>query len=60
LGYDFEKVVEKFSLLFQVEKDYITGRGRQKDRVRVRDLLCYWSVVELGISNVRFEGGSWR
>ncbi len=33
LGYDFEKVVETISILFQVEKDYITGRGRQKDRV---------------------------
>ncbi len=33
LGYDFEKVVERISILFQVEKDYITGRGRQKDRV---------------------------
>ena len=33
LGYDFEKVVERISILFHVEKDYITGRGRQKDWV---------------------------
>ena len=33
LGYGFEKVVERISTLFQVEKEYITGRGRQKDRV---------------------------
>ncbi|PQP35345.1 hypothetical protein C6A37_02945 [Desulfobacteraceae bacterium SEEP-SAG9] len=26
-----------------------TSRGRQKDRVRARDLLCYWTVVELGM-----------
>jgi len=52
LGYDFEKVVERISILFQVEKDYITGRGRQKDRVQARDLLCYWTVVELGMSMV--------
>jgi hypothetical protein len=32
LGYDFEKVLERVCILFQVEKDYITGRGRQKDR----------------------------
>ena len=43
----FEKVVERVSILFQLEKDYITARGRQKDRVRARDLLCYWAVVEL-------------
>jgi putative transposase len=48
MGYDFEKVVERVSELFQVEKDYITGRGRQKDRVQARDLLCYWAVAELG------------
>ena len=52
LGYDFEKVVDRISLLFQVEKDYITGRGRQKDRVQARDLLCYWTVVELGMPMV--------
>ena len=34
LGYDFEKVVERVSELFHLEKDYINGRGRQKDRVR--------------------------
>jgi putative transposase len=48
LGYDFEKVVERIAQIFQLEKEYITGRGRQKDRVRARDLLCYWAVVELG------------
>ncbi|MEJ2726810.1 MAG: transposase, partial [Deltaproteobacteria bacterium] len=52
LGYDFEKVVERISRLFQMEKEYITGRGRQKDRVRARDLLCYWTVVQLGMSMV--------
>jgi putative transposase len=52
LGYDFEKAVERVSKLFQLEKEYITGRGRQKDRVRARDLLCYWTVVELGMSMV--------
>jgi putative transposase len=48
LGYNFEKVVERVCELFQVEKDYITARGRQKDRVRARDLVCYWTVGELG------------
>ena len=48
----FEKVVERVSVLFQVKKAYITGRGGQKDRVRARDLLCYWTVVELGVTMV--------
>ncbi len=29
-----------------------TGRGRQKHRVRARDLLCYWTVIELGMPMV--------
>ena len=36
-------------MLFDLEKDYITGRGRQSDRVRARDLLCYWRAIELRI-----------
>ena len=52
LGYDFEKVVERISMLLHVEKEYITGKGRQKERVAARDLLCYWAVVELGMPMV--------
>jgi hypothetical protein len=48
-GYDFEKVVEMVSILFQVEKDYITVKGRQKEQVRAGDLLFYWTMVELGM-----------
>jgi putative transposase len=49
MGFTFEKVVERVSSLFHVDKDYIIGRGRQKDRVRARDLVCYWAAIELGI-----------
>jgi len=27
----------------------VTGRGRQRARVRARDLLCYWCAIELRI-----------
>ena len=40
-------VAIRATYLLQVEKEYITENGRQKDRVRLRDLLCYWNVVEL-------------
>ena len=49
-GFNFEKVVDRVSFLFRLEKDYITGKGRQKDRVQARDLVCYWSATEIGIS----------
>jgi len=52
LGYDFEKVLEAVSAVFGLEKEYITGKGRQRARVMARDLLCYWTVAELGMAMV--------
>jgi len=46
-GLNFEKVVEKVASLFNLEKDYIIGKGRQRDRVGAGDLLCYWCAIEL-------------
>ena len=51
-GYDFNKVLYRVSEIFQLEEDYITGKGRQKARVMARDLLIYWSISELCISQV--------
>ena len=52
LGYNFKKVLGRVSDLFQLDKEYITGKGRQKGRVMARDLACYWSVNELGMTMV--------
>jgi REP element-mobilizing transposase RayT len=49
-GVDFQFVLERASSLFGLEEDYILGRGRQADRVRARDLVCFWCARELGIS----------
>jgi hypothetical protein len=38
--------------LFQVEKEFITGRGKQRTRVKARVVLSFWSAVELGMSMV--------
>ena len=50
LGFNFEKVLERVSFIFELDEDYITGKGRQQDRVKARDLLCYWCAIKLGIS----------
>jgi hypothetical protein len=52
-GYDFEKVAERVSAVLQLEKHYITGKGRRRDR---GDLLCYWSAAESGRSTVDIAG----
>ena len=48
-GFNFEKITERVCSLFDFEKNYITARGRQRNRVRARDLLCYWCAIELRI-----------
>jgi len=48
--FNYEKALERVSLLFALEEEYITGKRRQQDRVRARDLLCYWCATKLGIS----------
>jgi len=48
--YDFERVSERVSEIFQLNKEYITEKGRQRDRVMARDILCYWSASELRMS----------
>lgn len=49
-GYDFKKLLDRVSFLLDIEKDHIIVRGKQKPRVRARDLLCYWGVDELGMT----------
>jgi putative transposase len=35
-----------------MEKKHIIQRGKQRDRVKAKDLVCYWAVNELGMSMV--------
>jgi putative transposase len=49
-GYNFEKVAERVSSMCELDKDYITGKGRQADRIKARDLLCYWCNNKIDIS----------
>ena len=48
-GLKFEEILQKVASLFNVEKNYIIGKGGQRGRAGARDLLCYWCAVELEI-----------
>lgn len=50
LGYNFAKLVDKVASIYNIEPDYILKKGRQKQRVAARSLLCFWAVRELGLS----------
>ena len=49
-GVNLEKIIEQVSSIYRLDRKYILGKGRQKDRVEARDLVCYWASNELGIS----------
>jgi len=50
LGYDLEKIGQRVSEIYGMEKEEIYARGRRKIQVEARDVLCYWAVRELGMS----------
>jgi putative transposase len=50
LGYDLEKIGQRVSEIYGIEKEQIYSRGRRKVQVAARDLLCFWAVRELGMS----------
>jgi REP element-mobilizing transposase RayT len=49
-GYDLNKLEERVTEIYQIDKDELYSSGRQKTRMEARSLLCYWAVRELGIS----------
>jgi REP element-mobilizing transposase RayT len=50
LGYDLEKIGQRVSEIYGIDKQDIYSRGRRKMQVEARDLLCYWAVRELGMT----------
>ena len=50
LGYDLERVAERVSEVYNLDVKYILSKGRQRNLVEARSLLCYWAVQELEMS----------
>ena len=49
-GYDLEKVGQRITEIYDIEKSDIYSRGRRKIQAEARSLFCYWAVCELGMS----------
>jgi REP-associated tyrosine transposase len=52
-GYDLQKVARRVAKICGIDEKAIFVRGRQRERVRARDLFCFWAVRELGLSLTR-------
>lgn len=49
-GVDIEFIVRRVAQLLQMEADDVWARGRYRQLVIARSLLCYWAVRDLNIS----------
>ena len=49
-GYDLEMIAKRVAQICGVKVGEVFSKGRQKNKVKARGLLCYWAVKEAGIS----------
>jgi putative transposase len=49
-GYDLQRVAKRVAKICGIDEKVIFGRSRHQERVRARDLFCFWAVRELGVS----------
>ncbi len=49
-GYDLERIAGRVAEICGMEENEVFSKGRQKEKVRARSLLCYWAAGEAGIS----------
>jgi putative transposase len=47
-GLDLEKLAKMAADVLEVDPNCVETPGKQPERVRARDLFCYWAVRELG------------
>lgn len=51
-GCDFDWLVQHVSRLLEIEPRDVLARGKFKQAVKARSLLCYWATRELGMTTV--------
>ena len=49
-GFDFDKVAARVAGLLEISVAKVLTRGRKRQTVMARSLLCFWASCELGLS----------
>jgi putative transposase len=49
-GYDLDRIADRVSEIYEIDRDEIFAGSRRKQRVLARSLFCFWAVRELGTS----------
>ncbi len=50
MGFDLSRIEQKVVKIYQIDKEDLYTKSRQKKRSDARSLLCYWAVRELGMT----------
>jgi putative transposase len=49
-GHDLERIAERVSEIYEIDREEMFAGSRRKQRVLARSLFCFWAVRELGTS----------
>jgi hypothetical protein len=53
LGYDLDKLEQRVLEIYQIEREALFSKSREKIRAEARGVFCYWAVRELGVAGAR-------
>jgi putative transposase len=52
-GYNLEKLAQRVGEIYQIEREDLYSKSRQKIRADARSVFCYWAVRELGVEGTQ-------
>ena len=52
-GYTIEKLEQRLLEIYQIDREDLYSKGRQKVRADARSVFCYWAVRELGVEGTQ-------
>ena len=52
-GYDLDRVERRVLEIYEVDREELYSKSRQKIRAEARSVFCYWAVRELGIEGTQ-------
>jgi hypothetical protein len=53
LGYDIDKLEQRILEIYQIERQDLYSKSRQKLKAEARSVFCYWAVRELGVEGAQ-------
>ncbi len=52
-GYTLHKLAQRVEEIYQIDREDLYSKSRQKIRAEARSVFCYWAVRELGVEGTQ-------